>query len=356
MSNTKIVFRSLKTAWPVLLAVFALLIFNLTWLNPGVLAFDYPKLKQNSLTIGTTEPGATTSYTISWRYPSNTTIGSVRFVICADPYVTDTCSSTPASDFSGGVLSSQTGVTGFAIANQTASEILMTRPTAFAGTMQSTYVFDNMINPTGVHSVFYIQIFTYFSDDGTGTPSFISSVASATTDPIQIEAEVPPILYFCAALTVDDWCNSVNGNFIDYGSLDPVNGHSATSQFGVATNATGGYIVTANGNTMTSGNKKIAALTTPATYQTGEQQFGINLRANVNPALGQDVTGLGIGVVTSDYNSPDMYKFASGDTIALAASGSLFNTYTVTYILNLPVDQPSGVYNTTIAYICTASF
>lgn len=321
-----------------------------------VSANPYPKLQNRSLRIDTTEPGETTNYTISWRYPTNTTIGSVRFVLCADPYVLDACSATPAGDFSGGNLVSQTGITGFNISSQSASEILMTRPSGGASTAQSTYVFENMVNPTGLTSKFYVQIFTYSSTDGSGTPNHISSVANATTRPIMINSEVPPILYFCAALTVDEWCEDVNGNFIDYGNLDPENGHSATSQFGVATNALGGYIVTVNGNTMTAGNKKIESLSAPTAYATGEPQFGINLRANSGPALGQDVTGAGIGVVNPDYDSPDLFKYQDGDTVASAVTGSLFNTYTVTYIVNLPEDQPSGIYNTTLAYICTASF
>lgn len=333
-----------------------ILLASLSLSGSTVSAFDYPKLLNRSLNIGTTEPGVSTDYTISWRYPSNTTVGSVRLLICEDPYVLEPCSSTPASDFSSGTLSSQAGVTGFGIVGQSANEILMSRSPSSASTVQSTYVFDNMVNPIGIHSVFYIQIYTYSSSDGTGTPNHMSSVASATASPILINTEVPPILYFCAALTVDDWCRNVSGNFVDYGNLDPVNGHSVTSQFGVATNAVGGYVVTVNGSTMTSGNKKIAALEVPTGYVTGEPQFGLNLRANTNPALGQDVTGAGIGVVTSDYSYPDMYKFADGDTVATSATGSVFNTFTATYILNLPPEQPSGVYNTTIAYICTAAF
>lgn len=212
------------------------------------------------------------------------------------------------------------------------------------------------MNPTGIHSKFYWQIFTYPTADGTGTPNYISSVASATASPIMINTKVPPILYFCAALTIDDWCETVDGNFIDYGTLDAENGHSSSSQFGAATNALGGYVVTVNGNTMTSGNKKIQALATPTAYQTGQAQFGLNLRANINPALGQDVYGDGTALVTADYDTPDMFKYQDGDIVATSATGTVFNTFTVTYVVNVPPDLPSGVYNTTLVYICTASF
>ncbi len=342
----------------------ALIVLLLTLLILGglvvartVSAFDYPKLLNRSLAIGSTVPGATTDYTFSWRYPSPTTVRSVKMIICADPYVLDPCSSTPASDFSAGVLSSQSGdVTGFSILSQTANEIVLTRPTGPAGAGQSTYVFENMVNPTGLHSKFFVQIFTYSSADASGTPNHISSVANATVEPIVVSTIVPPILYFCVGLTVDEWCENSYGNFIDYGDLRADETDAGTSQFGVATNAVGGYTVTINGGTMASGNKLIEPLSVPAGNSPSTSQFGLNLRANTDPALGQDVFGAGIGVVAPDYDSPDLYKFSNGDTVATAATGSLFNTYTATYIVNVPPDQPSGIYTATIAYICTAAF
>lgn len=351
VSQTGRFFISVIVVSILLVILSTILLYSLVKAEPA-----YPKLPERSLYINSAEPGATTNYTISWRYPSNTTIGSIKLVLCSDPYVLDPCSSTPPGDFSGGNLINQSGITGFSILSQSTNEIVLSRPSAAAGTVLSSYEFENMVNPTGLQQKFYIQIFTYSTSDATGSPNHISSVINTTTTPISINTEVPPILYFCAALTVDEWCQNINGNFIDYGILDPVNGHSATSQFGVATNALGGYVVTVNGNTMTSGNKKIEALEVPANFISGVPQFGLNLRANTTPALGQDVTGDGIGMVTSDYNNPDLFKFSSGDTIATAVTGSLFNTYTATYILNIPPDQPSGVYNTTLAYICTAAF
>lgn len=339
------------TVIAVLLLVFIFL------LNAVVYAADYPKLSNRSLSLDTTVPGETAQYIISWRWPNNTSIGSVRFTICADPYVNDVCSESPG-DLSAATLSSQSGLLGgFNIASQSSDEIVIARGSAgMSGTGQYSFTLDNVENPGGLQRTFFIQIRTYISTDGSGTPTHISSVANATTTPIAITTIVPQILYFCAGLTITEWCNSVNGNFIDYGDLDPDNGHWATSQFGVATNALGGYVVTVNGNTMTSGNKLIEPLSSPAAFTTGVAQFGLNLRANTLPPVGQDAFGSGIGVVDPDYDTPDMFQFIDGDVVASAVTGSMFNTYTVTYIVNIPPDQPSGVYNTTIAYICTAAF
>lgn len=318
---------------------------------------DYPRLVNRSLTIGTTTPGAETDYTFSWGFPAVTTVQSVRLELCFDSYIEDPCSAVPPGDFSGATLVNQSGVvTGFSILSTSSSEIVLTRGVGGAGTGQSTYVFENIINPTGLSASFFVRIYTYPTADASGTANHMSSVANSTTSPIVINTEVPHILFFCAALTVDEWCESVNGNFIDYGMLDPTNGHAAISQFGVATNATGGYVVTVNGSTMTSGNKFIEALNIPSANSPGEPQFGINLRANTDPPNGQDVLGSGIGVVAADYDTPDLFLYRDGDVVASAATGTVFNTYTVTYIVNIPPDQPSGIYNTTVTYICTAAF
>lgn len=326
-------------------------------LHTAVEAQAQNRMANRSLRIGSTAPGETTDYQFSWRYPSSTNVRSVRLLFCQDAYVFDPCSVTPDGDFSAAVLSAQTGaVTGFSIDSQTVNEIVLTRATAAAGTGQSTYTFDNVINPSGLHMRFFVHVLTYPTADASGLPNYAAAVASAIAEPIVITTEVPPILYFCAAITVTEWCEHVSGNWIDYGDLSPFVTDVGSSQFGAATNAEGGYVVTVNGGTMTSGNKQIEALETPAPNLTGTAQFGINLRANTDPPLGQDVTGAGIGVVAAPYDTPDLFRFVDGDVVASAVTGTMFNTYTVTYIVNVPPDQPSGVYNTTIAYICTAAF
>jgi hypothetical protein len=318
-------------------------------------AADYPKLNNRSLSIGDATPGATTQYALSWAYPSATTIGSIRFLLCDSAVIEDPCVA-PSGDFSTATLFSQAGITGFSINSQTANEILLTRAPAAASTVQSSYVFNSITNPIGLPDKFFVRILTYPTGDGSGGFNHASSVVNSTTAPIQINTEVPPILYFCAALTIDLYCQNISGNQLNYGTLSPATGNYATSQFGTATNAVGGYVVTINGNTMTSGFRTISATTTPTAFTTGVGQFGLNLRANTSPAIGQDPTGLGISTVDPDYDTPDAFQFINGDTVAAAVTGTLFDIFTVTYIVNVPPDQAAGVYSTTIAYICTAAF
>lgn len=319
-------------------------------------ADPYPKLPNRSLRIDDATPGATTDYYISFRYPADTIIGSIRFLMCDSAVIDDPCVN-PGGDMSSALLGSQSGVTGFNITSQSANEILISRAAnQFASTVQSTYRFDDVVNPTGLPQKFFIRIQTYPSDDGSSTFNHASSVVSATTEPIVITSEVPPILYFCAALFVTEYCQSIGGNFIDYGNLSSVTEDAAVSQFGAATNAPGGYVVTINGNTMTAGIRSIAPLAVPTINVPGTAQFGLNLRANTNPAIGQDVFGDGFGVVTANYNTPDQFMYQDGDIVATSATPTLFNTFTVTYLVNVPPTQEAGIYNTTVTYICTAAF
>ena len=320
-----------------------------------VYAVDYPKLVNRSLNLDDTSPGATTAYTISWQYPAPTTIGSIKFELCTDGFIDNPCVN-PTGDMSAATLFSQSGITGFSILSQSAGDIVLTRAPGAAGTVQSTYVLNDVINPAGLQERLYIRISTYPTADATGALNHFSSVGSAISNPIVINTEVPPILFFCAALTITDWCAVLGGNQINYGDLSPITGDAATSQFGVATNAAGGYVVTINGNTMTSGNKTIAALSSPTAHTPGVPQFGLNLRANTSPALGSDITGTGTATVAAGYATPDLFQFNDGDVVATALSGTLFNTFTATYVVNVPPAQAAGVYNTTIAYICTAAF
>lgn len=337
-----------------LVALVLLIVISLSYLAQTQAA-DYPKLNNRSLSLGDTSPGVATDYTLSWQYPAPTTIGSIRLEVCTDGFIDNPCVN-PSADLSAATLINQTGITGFSILSQSSDEIILTRAPAAAGTGQSTYVFDSVINPASLQARFYIRISTYPTANASGPFNHFSSVGSATAEPIVINTEVPPILYFCAALTIDTWCDNVNGNHIDYGDLSAVTGDAAISQFGVATNAVGGYVVTVNGDTMTAGNRSIAPLAVPTANTPGVPQFGMNLRANTDPPNGLDVSGVGIGTVATDYNTPDVYQYNDGDIVASAVTGTLFNIFTVTYIVNVPPDQPAGVYNTTLAYICTAAF
>jgi len=266
-----------------------------------------------------------------------------------------TCVNPNGSDVSGAVLSAQSGETGFAIVSSGTNQITIGRTPSITGAGANTYTFDNITNPSDV-GPFFVRISAYASSDGSGPILSFSSVAGAITIGIGLTSEVPDILYFCVAVTLPTTdCTDAVGYFIDLGILSSSTARFGTSQFLVGTNAANGYSVSVNGPTMTSGTDIINGLALPTPSTTGSPQFGMNLRANLSPLVGADPT-VGTGSPTLNYNIPNSYTYNDGDVVAGDSGRSLYELYTVSYIVNIKATQPTGVYNTTLTYICTAGF
>jgi hypothetical protein len=107
---------------------------------------------------------------------------------------------------------------------------------------------------------------------------------------------------------------------------------------------------------MTSGNNTITALSSPTPSLPGISQFGINLRDNSSPQVGEEPAGPGTAAPAPDYNIPNFFTFRPGDTIASSSLSTEFNRLTVSYVANVSADQPVGVYSTTITYLAVAQF
>ena len=67
-------------------------------------------------------------------------------------------------------------------------------------------------------------------------------------------------------------------------------------------------------------------------------------------------TGTGTGIYTANYGTADQFRFVTGDSVASAAASTNANTYTVSYMANVPGNQPAGTYTATMTYIATATF
>jgi hypothetical protein len=66
-------------------------------------------------------------------------------------------------------------------------------------------------------------------------------------------------------------------------------------------------------------------------------------------------------VPTSGYASVDHFRFVPGESVANSANGGTAGPtnaqiYTVSYIVNVAGNQPSGTYTATLTYICTGYF
>lgn len=315
-------------------------------------------LPDRSLRIGSIDPGATTSHAFTFSYgTTSTSVGSVMFEYCTSPLAQITCDAPPGMDASGAILSDQSGEVGFFVLNGQTNRIILTRAPAQPPLINpSAYTFDNIVNPTGQYKTFYVRITTYASLDGSGVPIDFSAVANSTAGKVFISSEVPPYLKFCVGIALGNDCSSADESVVDLGTLTPNIASQGESQMIAATNAEFGIAIAVYGSTMTSGNNTISALSTPTLSAPGNAQFGMNLRENSNPDIGQEPSGAGIANPTGPYNIPNRFTFTSGDVVATSPSVTDTRKFTSSYIVNIPPTQPPGVYTSTLTYICTATF
>ncbi|MDN5275122.1 MAG: hypothetical protein JWP06_1023 [Candidatus Saccharibacteria bacterium] len=316
------------------------------------------RFQERSLYMNSSVPGATTSYKVSFRYMSLQTVGSVDMLFCVDPIPYHPCVTPPGLDTSNAVLSSQSGETGYSILSKNTDHVILTRSPSLITTGGSSYTLDGIVNPTDTSQSFSIRLQSFSTADATGPQIDFGSVKGEVTDGVIIETQVPPMLIFCVAGEVQDDCADTNQtNYSDMGQLDAQSTLLAQSQMAVGTNATGGFAITANGNPMAAGTNTIDSPLTPTQSIQGSNQFGLNLVANSDPAVGDDPEGTWANAIpSSDYSVPNRYKYVSGDTVAYSPNVSLMKKFTVSYIVNSSKDLRAGVYSTTITYIASGRF
>lgn len=316
-------------------------------------------LDNRSVLLSDSAPGVTSNYVFGMTMSVTAqSVGSISLLFCTNsPVPEDPCTAPTGFDAAGATLNAQSGDIGFSIhPNSTTNRIILTRVASNPTNVASVYTFNNITNPTsgGSH---YVRLQTFTADDATGTDHESGGVVFAIVPRFQVSAEVPPYIRFCASITIISFdCATATTFFIDMGTLSTGATSTASSQFLVATNAAFGYSVTLSGTTMTSGNNVIAALASPGGSSVGTSQFGLNLRDNSSPNVGQEVVGAGSAVAVPNYGTPNQFKFASGDTLVTSSAPDSNRKFTVSYITNISSSQAPGVYATTMTYICLANF
>jgi hypothetical protein len=279
------------------------------------------------------------------------------FEYCTSPLLEVTCDAPVGMNATNAILTQQIGEGGYFILTGQTNRIILTRAPSLPPTVNpSSYIFDNIKNPTDIAKTFYVRITTYGTTDATGPETDFGAVVNTTTQGVEVNTEVPPYLQFCVGVTISGDCTTAADNLVDIGTLASSKVSSGTSQMMVATNGDFGLVIGMYGTTMTSGNNIIAALNAPTVSAPGNAQFGLNLRDNSNPNVGSNPSGGGIAAPTAKYNTPNRYAFTSGDTVVTSDDVTDTRKFTVSYIANVPPDQAPGVYTATLTYICTATF
>lgn len=329
---------------------------------------------QPGATDGGSKPGGVVNHFFQFTLPGGNTVGSIKFQYCTS--ASGTCTMPTGLVTTSATLNAETGVTGFSINNTTNGAPYLTRTAAAILTnVAATYRLNTITNPTTTNEAFFVRITTYASTDTTGGAGDTGTVTASTATQIVLTGIMPESLIFCTGATVSlvgsiPDCSTAGLGTISFNQLfSPSDTATATSQMAASTNANFGYNITVAGPTLTSGSNTIAAMASATTGTRGTGQFGMNLAANTmttsTPAIGTAITPAANGTnlkgqALTGYDTPDTFKYVSGDSVANSANSGAGPTdgqvYTASYIVNVSGSQPAGTYTTTLTYVCTATF
>ena len=318
-------------------------------------------LTTRSITLGSSFVSENTTHTYRFTTATTSNIGSIQFLYCSNsPLFTEACTAPSGLNVLSAGIASQSGLTGFSVSGaSTNSNLILSRSVSsdLAGT-PTEFVFSNVINPSTPDSVNYVRITVFDGINGTGNVVDTGAVVFVIEDRFNIDAFVPPYLTFCTGVTVSLDCATATGFLVDFGEFSPVSTSTTTTQMSAATNDPTGYNIFVSGQTMISGSNIIPQLISQTASQPGQSQFGINLRANSNPSVGSNPQNGSVanGSPATNYNTPNQFRFVSGERLAGSSTSTGFNRYTVSYIVNVADDQNPGFYATTLTYTAIASF
>jgi hypothetical protein len=339
-----------------------------------------------TLVAGTTDggsfPGGSVKHQFSFTTATTNNVGSIIFLYCttanpANPCTPPTGLNVDDPSGTGSVTLDAPGctnATGFSVntAQTTTNKIVIDRtPASVNSGVAVSCNFSSAINPTTANETFYVRITTTDAAAGGGTTVDQGTVAASTATAIQLTGYMPESLIFCTGATINNTggvpdCSTASSGNINFNQdFSPADTATATSQMAASTNALTGYSITVNGVTLTNGSYTVTAMGTAGVGVRGTSQFGMNLSANTTttstPAVGSGITNSGTGTfngeVLSGYDTPDNFKFATGNSVADSTNlPTDIEKYTVSYIVNVNGAQPQGTYTTTLTYICTPTF
>lgn len=202
-------------------------------------------------------------------------------------------------------------------------------------------------NDTNTHVV---EIAGAFGDSGSFAVDFVSD------DSVNISATVDPTLAF----TISDTAIGF-GNLSDstgrWATADALGGNAsnpalptAAHTMTVATNATGGWAITYNGATLTSGANTIdvASVDEDSDGTPGTEEFGVAVSTN------------GDSTVATGYlrDTASDFTFVAGTTTTIISEAAPTSTETISasYLANIAGNTEAGSYATDVTYIATATF
>jgi len=152
---------------------------------------------------------------------------------------------------------------------------------------------------------------------------------------------------------------AINMGAVALGNFSASTATTASASFSVSNYTSYGYVVQMVGTPPTNGSHAIPAMATTGASQTGVEQFGINLVANTAPVsvgANPDNGRFGFGAAAPNYGTSNMYRYVSGETLALAPKSSGVTTYTISYLVNVAGLTPGGQYASNQTIIVTGTY
>ena len=148
-----------------------------------------------------------------------------------------------------------------------------------------------------------------------------------------------------------------------FGTFTPTAAKTATATFSVTNYTSFGYVVQVAGTPPKYGTKEITPMSATAPSQPGIEQFGLNVVANTSPASfganpqnGIAPNTFGFGAASTNYSTPNQFRYVPGETIAAAPKSSGKTDYTISYIVNVGTLTPGGAYNADQTLIVTGTY
>ncbi|MFH1171885.1 MAG: hypothetical protein V1778_05115 [bacterium] len=343
-------------------AVLSLLSMSFPWLRVSVAAAaGLTTLKDVMSTIA---DGAGADHTISFVAPSavaNSTTIAVTFPTGFDlsTIVEDDVdiSGSTAGDLTTAATCAGTEKASVVIVAQTITFTLCTGDAgSFNGTETITIKIGTnaTLSGTGSHQIVNQSVAQNTSDPTVDLTTALDSgslaVAIITDDSLNITSNVDPSITF-----------SISDTTIGFGTLSASAARWASSDaagsatdvvahtMALSTNATGGSVVTYNGNTLngTNGTIDVANLTDSASGTPGTEQFGMSIATN------------GDATITAGYGyagTPDWKFVVSTTTTIITDAASATETFSMHYLANISGLTEAGSYSTDITYIATGTF
>ena len=326
-------------------------------------------------TMSTQAPSATADHTITWTQAAGHSVAAgdtiaIAFTVSGD-YTANAAASWQTTDFSytdnvrtnqaplavGATPSCSAGTANYTVTISGTVLPVFTITTCSTWTTSSTgsaitfKIFGSSATGNGTltnkSSNAESSTFT-ITNTGSNTDTGLGAVVVETNDIVTVSATVNPTLVL-----------NISSPTVSLGTLSTGSAGTGTHTAQIATNAGGGFILTYNGATLTSGSNTIPAYGSQVSSVNGTAGFGINMVSNTTPSVGAAVTQNSgtCNALPADYGTTNKFSYVAGTTTSLTNQTQPADcTYTVSYVANISSTTPAGAYSTPITYIASGTF